>query len=75
MWQHGPRRLWDETEAAHRWWLDNDRPGPDRFGLTLTGDAQHLWLDAPADVLPRFGESPESPESIRVHNQSSPTMW
>ncbi|WP_329577888.1 methyltransferase domain-containing protein [Kitasatospora sp. NBC_01250] len=57
VWQHGPRRLWDETEAGYRWWLDNDRPGPGRFGLTLTGNAQRLWLDAPGTVLPRFGES------------------
>ncbi|MCX4747754.1 methyltransferase domain-containing protein [Kitasatospora sp. NBC_01287] len=53
VWQHGPRRLWAETEAAHRWWLDNHRPGPHRFGLTLTHNAQHIWLDDPDTELPR----------------------
>ncbi|WP_280667851.1 MULTISPECIES: hypothetical protein [unclassified Kitasatospora] len=24
------------------------RPGPDRFGLTMTGDEQYVWLDHPA---------------------------
>lgn len=47
VWQHGPRRLWDEVEAANRWWLENDRPGPDRFGLTVTADGQRTWLDDP----------------------------
>ncbi|MEV7026184.1 methyltransferase domain-containing protein [Kitasatospora sp. NPDC093558] len=45
VWQHGPRRLWDETEAAHHWWLDNGRPGPDRFAVTATKDGQAVWLD------------------------------
>ncbi|WP_307806436.1 methyltransferase domain-containing protein [Streptomyces sp. FH025] len=50
VWQHGPRRLWDEVEAAHDWWLANDRPGPARFGLTVTPDGQWAWLDDPADA-------------------------
>ncbi|MER7670815.1 methyltransferase domain-containing protein [Kitasatospora sp. NPDC096128] len=47
VWQHGPRRLWEEVEAAHRWWLENGRPGPERFGLTVTPDGQWVWLDEP----------------------------
>ncbi|GAA2134337.1 methyltransferase domain-containing protein [Streptomyces synnematoformans] len=34
--QSGPRRLWDEVETAYRWWVAHDRPGFDRFGLTVT---------------------------------------
>ncbi|MFE7637428.1 methyltransferase domain-containing protein [Kitasatospora sp. NPDC057518] len=52
VWQHGRRRLWEEVEAAHRWWLDNDRPGPDRFGLTVTPEGHTAWLDDPANGWP-----------------------
>ncbi|MET8622710.1 methyltransferase domain-containing protein [Kitasatospora sp. NPDC004669] len=52
VWQHGPRRVWDEVEAAHQWWLDNGRPGPDRFGLTMTPEGQRAWLDHPANSWP-----------------------
>ncbi len=45
--QRGPRDLWDELEdAVHRWNAWN-RPGPDRFGLTVTPDGQYVWLDSP----------------------------
>ncbi|MEU9112953.1 methyltransferase domain-containing protein [Streptomyces sp. NPDC048483] len=47
VWQSGPRRLWDEAEAAYRWWEERGRPGPERFGLTVTGDGQAVWLDDP----------------------------
>ncbi|MEU4116846.1 methyltransferase domain-containing protein [Kitasatospora sp. NPDC028055] len=47
VWQHGPRRLWDEIEAAHHWWEQHDRPTPDRFGLTVTENSQWAWLDRP----------------------------
>ncbi|MEU4117946.1 methyltransferase domain-containing protein [Kitasatospora sp. NPDC028055] len=47
VWQHGPRRVWEEVEAAHRWWLGAGRPGPERFGLTVTADGQWAWLDEP----------------------------
>lgn len=26
VWQSGPRRLWDEVEAAYRWWVDQGNP-------------------------------------------------
>ncbi|MFD5465740.1 hypothetical protein ACFWIQ_23325 [Kitasatospora sp. NPDC127059] len=52
VWQHGPRRLRDEVEAAHRWWLDNGLPGPDRLGLTVAPEGQWAWLDHPADASP-----------------------
>ncbi|MER7772058.1 methyltransferase domain-containing protein [Kitasatospora sp. NPDC096140] len=53
VWQHGPRRLWEEVEAAHRWWLDADRPAPTRLGLTVTSDGRHrAWLDTPENSWP-----------------------
>ncbi|MER7752981.1 methyltransferase domain-containing protein [Kitasatospora sp. NPDC097643] len=52
VWQHGPRRLWNEVEAAHQWWLDNGRPGPARLGLTVTPEGHRAWLDDPANAWP-----------------------
>ncbi len=48
--QSGPRRLWDEAEAAWRWWTARGRPEPTRFGLTVTAAGQHAWLDDPDDA-------------------------
>ncbi|MEU8546430.1 methyltransferase domain-containing protein [Streptomyces roseoverticillatus] len=52
--QSGPRRLWDETEAAVRWWEENDRPAFDRFGLTVDGAGERAWLDSPDNPVPRL---------------------
>ncbi|MCO6009859.1 hypothetical protein NE236_33295 [Actinoallomurus purpureus] len=50
--QHGPRRLWDEVEAACRWWDGAGRPALTRFGLTVGADGdQAVWLDSPDHVL------------------------
>jgi methyltransferase of ATP-grasp peptide maturase system len=43
----GPRRLWSIVEQAHGQWIDLDRPGWERFGLTVTPDRQTLWLGQP----------------------------
>jgi methyltransferase of ATP-grasp peptide maturase system len=46
--QSGPRRLWDEVEAAFAVWRSLGEPTHDRFGLTVTPDGQHrVWLDNP----------------------------
>lgn len=45
--QHGRRRLWDEVEAAYRWWIDAGRPERERYGVTITRDGQEIWLDHP----------------------------
>ncbi|MFI1652657.1 hypothetical protein ACH4XT_37795 [Streptomyces avidinii] len=45
--QSGPRKLWDETEAAYRWWEEQGRPDFTRFGLTVGPDGQTPWLDLP----------------------------
>ncbi|MFD9066935.1 methyltransferase, partial [Kitasatospora purpeofusca] len=49
--QYGPRRLWDEVEAAHGWWEDQGRPGPERFGWTVAAEGQWAWLDDPTRPL------------------------
>ncbi|MFJ5120025.1 methyltransferase domain-containing protein [Kitasatospora sp. NPDC088548] len=51
VWQHGPRRLWDEIEAAYRWWEQHGRPQPERFGLTIIGAEQWVWLDQPTGLI------------------------
>jgi methyltransferase of ATP-grasp peptide maturase system len=43
----GPRPLWAQVEAAYEQWLTLDSPTRARFGITVDGDEQHLWLDSP----------------------------
>ena len=52
----GPRRLWEDLDAAWRWWVDAGRPDPTRFGLTVTPAGQNFWLDDRANALPPIGE-------------------
>ncbi|MEW2436735.1 protein-L-isoaspartate(D-aspartate) O-methyltransferase [Streptomyces caniferus] len=49
VWQSGPRRLWDEAEAAFQWWDGHGRPDQSRFGLTVTPEGERAWLDDPTD--------------------------
>ncbi|QWF80709.1 hypothetical protein [Amycolatopsis sp. CA-230715] len=49
--QCGPRRLWDEVEAAYGWWHEHGEPGADRFGVTITAGTQTVWLDEPGSVV------------------------
>ncbi|MFD7082278.1 protein-L-isoaspartate(D-aspartate) O-methyltransferase [Streptomyces sp. NPDC059918] len=49
--QAGPRKLWDETEAAYRWWEEQGRPDFTRFGLTVGPDGQTAWLDSPENPV------------------------
>ncbi|MGK5529089.1 hypothetical protein [Streptomyces sp. URMC 129] len=51
--QAGPRRLWDTVEKALAWFESNACPPRDRFGVTVTPDAQHFWLDEPARLVPQ----------------------
>ena len=47
--QSGPRRLWDEVEAACRWWLEAGSPGADRWLFTVTPEGQRVELtDVPS---------------------------
>jgi protein-L-isoaspartate(D-aspartate) O-methyltransferase len=42
--QHGPRRLWDEIETAHQWWLNHDKPAIDRWRFTVTPYSHKIEL-------------------------------
>lgn len=42
--QHGPRRLWDETSAAYRWWERHDRPALDEWRFTIEPNRQTAQL-------------------------------
>ncbi len=56
VYHQGPRRLWEDLDAAYRWWLDLDRPDNTRFGLTVTPTGQAPWLDSPGNTLAPIGE-------------------
>ncbi|GAA2221982.1 methyltransferase domain-containing protein [Streptomyces amakusaensis] len=56
--QYGPRRLWDEAEAAYRKWERLDRPARDRAGLTVTREGEQVWLDTDEHVIGVFAVSP-----------------
>ncbi|WP_185063371.1 methyltransferase domain-containing protein [Pseudonocardia eucalypti] len=43
----GPTKIWAEVERADQQWHDWDRPGWERFGLTVTPGQQRVWLDNP----------------------------
>lgn len=49
--QLGPRRLWDEAVHAYDWWYEHGKPGPERFGLTVTTTSQTVWLDTPETAV------------------------
>lgn len=51
--QGGPRRLWNEIEAAYRFWIGHDRPAWTRFGLTVTPAEQYAWYVSP-ETGPRW---------------------
>ncbi|HJT03899.1 MAG TPA: methyltransferase domain-containing protein [Pseudonocardiaceae bacterium] len=42
--QHGPRRLWTEVDAAHRWWVDHGKPAADHWRFCVTADHQRIEL-------------------------------
>ncbi|MCX4756038.1 rRNA adenine N-6-methyltransferase family protein [Kitasatospora purpeofusca] len=50
--QSGPRDLWAEVTAAHRWWQRQGKPSLHRFGLTVSTVGEHrAWLDDPDNVI------------------------
>lgn len=59
----GHQQLWRQIERAYQTWNDLDRPGWDRFGLTVTLDAQWVWLDDPDG--PHRWPLPIDPRSCR----------
>jgi protein-L-isoaspartate(D-aspartate) O-methyltransferase len=42
--QSGPRNLWEEIETAYHWWCQAERPGPERWRITVTPEGQHVTL-------------------------------
>lgn len=52
--QLGPRRLWDEAEAAYDWWYEHGKPDLARFGMTMTADTQTVWIDEPNTIVRAF---------------------
>lgn len=52
VYQSGPRNLWDEVVVAFHWWDERERPSLGRFGLTVDGDGERVWLDRPDNPVP-----------------------
>lgn len=46
--EDGPRRIWSELEALYRLYEQHDRPARNRYGVTITGTGQRVWLDQAA---------------------------
>lgn len=42
--QSGERTLWDEVQAAHRWWLDMGKPAADAWRFTIDPTGQRIEL-------------------------------
>jgi hypothetical protein len=55
VYHQGPRRLWEDLDAAYRWWLAAGRPDHTRFGLTVGPTGQNFWLDSPDNTLAPIG--------------------
>ncbi|MEU9284516.1 hypothetical protein AB0D57_07225 [Streptomyces sp. NPDC048275] len=51
--QAGLRLLWDAVEAAHELYVEHDRPGRERFGVTVTAAGQRIRLDVPSRPVSR----------------------
>ncbi|MEV5378038.1 methyltransferase domain-containing protein [Streptomyces nondiastaticus] len=51
--QYGPRALWDEVRTAFLGWHELGKPERSRFGLSVDGDGQRVWLDNPHNVVGR----------------------
>ncbi|MEV8038962.1 hypothetical protein [Streptomyces sp. NPDC086182] len=49
--QGGPQTLWTALETTALAWLNNDRPGLGRYGLTVTLDLNTVWLDEPGNPV------------------------
>ncbi|GHA65214.1 methyltransferase domain-containing protein [Streptomyces termitum] len=52
VYQHGPASLWNAVKDAYTWWVDQGRPDPGRFGMTVTPEGQTAWLDGPDRPVP-----------------------
>lgn len=48
--EYGPTPLWHHVEEADQLWHATGCPTWERFGLTVTAERQHVWLDHPDGV-------------------------
>ncbi len=62
--QHGPRRLWNEVEAAREWWVSNGSPDVARWRFTVTAQTQRIELSVaePRSCPSAHPASPPPPE-------------
>ncbi|TMR94459.1 methyltransferase domain-containing protein [Nonomuraea basaltis] len=51
VYQMGDRPLWEEVTEAYFRWVGWGEPGRDRFGMTVTPEGQHVWLDTPDHLI------------------------
>ncbi|MFD7515339.1 methyltransferase domain-containing protein [Streptomyces niveus] len=49
--QYGPRALWDEVRTSFLYWHELGKPERARFGLSVDGGGQRVWLDDPDRVV------------------------
>jgi methyltransferase of ATP-grasp peptide maturase system len=49
--ERGPARLWARAEDALAAWNAAGRPPQERYGLTVTPEGQHVWLESPERKL------------------------
>ncbi|WP_327236330.1 methyltransferase domain-containing protein [Streptomyces sp. NBC_01317] len=45
--QYGPRTLWDDVREVFLRWHDLGKPERSRFGLSVDGNGQRVWMDDP----------------------------
>jgi protein-L-isoaspartate(D-aspartate) O-methyltransferase len=54
----GEVSLWEPVEWAYRLWVDADRPGWERLGLTVDADGRNtVWLDKPSNIVRAISEA------------------
>lgn len=51
VYQFGDRPVFQEIVDAYAQWEKWGEPGRDRFGMTVTPQGQHIWLDTPENVI------------------------
>ncbi|MGH3935915.1 MAG: methyltransferase domain-containing protein [Pseudonocardiaceae bacterium] len=49
--QAGPRRLWDEIETAHQWWIDAGKPDLHAWRFTITPSGQRIEQTAAKSAI------------------------
>ncbi|MGA6158097.1 hypothetical protein ACPEIC_32635 [Stenotrophomonas sp. NPDC087984] len=52
--ERGKQEVWAVAERCWEWYERNDRPSWERFGLTITPQGHHFWIEHPDQVLTSF---------------------